>query len=41
MGRPSLMLTRVRKEKGTVVSTHFGGRYVQMMEGTFRLAGEG
>jgi trans-2,3-dihydro-3-hydroxyanthranilate isomerase len=41
MGRPSLLLTRVRKEKGAVVSTHIGGRCVQMMEGTFRLDGEG
>jgi trans-2,3-dihydro-3-hydroxyanthranilate isomerase len=41
MGRPSLLLTRVRKEKGTVVSTHVGGRCVQMMEGSFRLAGKG
>jgi trans-2,3-dihydro-3-hydroxyanthranilate isomerase len=41
MGRPSLLLTRVRKEKGAVVSVHIGGRCVQMMEGTFRLAGEG
>jgi trans-2,3-dihydro-3-hydroxyanthranilate isomerase len=41
MGRPSLLLTRVRKAKGAVVSTHIGGRCVQMMEGTFRLAGEG
>jgi len=41
MGRPSLLLTRVRKEKGAVVSTHIGGGCVQMMEGTFRLAGEG
>jgi trans-2,3-dihydro-3-hydroxyanthranilate isomerase len=40
MGRPSLLLTRVRKEKGAVVSTHIGGRCVQMMQGTFRLAGE-
>jgi trans-2,3-dihydro-3-hydroxyanthranilate isomerase len=40
MGRPSLLLTRVRKENGAVVSTHVGGRCVQMMEGTFRLAGE-
>jgi trans-2,3-dihydro-3-hydroxyanthranilate isomerase len=40
MGRPSLLLTRVRKAKGAVVSTHIGGRCVQMMEGTFRLAGE-
>jgi trans-2,3-dihydro-3-hydroxyanthranilate isomerase len=41
MGRPSLLLTRVRKQKGAVVSTHIGGRCVQMMEGTFRLDGEG
>jgi trans-2,3-dihydro-3-hydroxyanthranilate isomerase len=40
MGRPSLLLTRVRKENGVVVSAHVGGRCVQMMEGTFRLAGE-
>jgi trans-2,3-dihydro-3-hydroxyanthranilate isomerase len=41
MGRPSLLLTRVRKEKGAVVSAHVGGACVLMMEGTFRLAGEG
>jgi trans-2,3-dihydro-3-hydroxyanthranilate isomerase len=41
MGRPSLLLTRVRKQNGAVVSAHIGGRCVQMMEGTFRLAGEG
>jgi trans-2,3-dihydro-3-hydroxyanthranilate isomerase len=41
MGRPSLLLTRVRKENGVVVSAHVGGNCVQMMEGTFRLAGEG
>ncbi len=41
MGRPSLLLTRVRKEKGNVVSTHIGGRCVRMMEGSFRLVGEG
>jgi trans-2,3-dihydro-3-hydroxyanthranilate isomerase len=40
MGRPSLLLTRVRKENGAVVSAHVGGRCVQIMEGTFRLAGE-
>jgi trans-2,3-dihydro-3-hydroxyanthranilate isomerase len=39
MGRPSLLLTRVRKEKGAVASAHVGGRCVQMMEGSFRLAG--
>ena len=41
MGRPSLLLTRVRKANGAIVSAHVGGRCVQMMEGTFRLAGEG
>ena len=40
MGRPSLLLTRVRKENGAVVSAHVGGACVEMMEGTFRLAGE-
>jgi trans-2,3-dihydro-3-hydroxyanthranilate isomerase len=41
MGRPSLLLTRVRKEDGAVVSIHVGGGCVQMMSGTFRLRGEG
>jgi trans-2,3-dihydro-3-hydroxyanthranilate isomerase len=41
MGRPSLLLTRVRKQNGAVVSAHVGGGCVQMMEGTFRLTGEG
>jgi trans-2,3-dihydro-3-hydroxyanthranilate isomerase len=41
MGRPSLLLTRVRKHNGAVASIHVGGSCVQMMEGTFRLAGEG
>jgi trans-2,3-dihydro-3-hydroxyanthranilate isomerase len=41
IGRPSLLLTRVRKENGVVVSAHVGGTCVQMMEGSFRLAGEG
>ena len=40
MGRPSLLLTRVQKD-GAIVSVHVGGGCVQMMEGTFRLAGEG
>jgi trans-2,3-dihydro-3-hydroxyanthranilate isomerase len=40
MGRPSLLLTRVRKQNGVVASTHVGGRCAPMMEGTFRLAGE-
>ncbi|MGA7806130.1 PhzF family phenazine biosynthesis protein [Bradyrhizobium sp.] len=41
MGRPSLLLTRVRKENGKAVSAHVGGGCVLMMEGTFRLHGEG
>jgi trans-2,3-dihydro-3-hydroxyanthranilate isomerase len=40
MGRPSLLLTRVRKEGGKPVSAHVGGNCVAMMEGTFRLAAE-
>jgi trans-2,3-dihydro-3-hydroxyanthranilate isomerase len=41
MGRPSLLLTRVRKQAGAIVSAHVGGRCVSMMEGTFRLVGGG
>ena len=41
MGRPSLLLTRVRKENGVITSAHVGGACVQMMEGSFRLEGEG
>lgn len=41
MGRPSLLLTRVRKQNGTIASAHVGGHCVQMMEGTLRLEGEG
>ena len=40
MGRPSLLLTRVRKQNGAIVSAHVGGRCVLMMEGTFRVEGE-
>jgi trans-2,3-dihydro-3-hydroxyanthranilate isomerase len=40
MGRPSLLLTRVRKDDGVIASAHVGGACVQMMEGTFRLAGD-
>jgi trans-2,3-dihydro-3-hydroxyanthranilate isomerase len=36
MGRPSLLLTRVIKKNGAVVSTHVGGNCVQMMEGMLR-----
>jgi trans-2,3-dihydro-3-hydroxyanthranilate isomerase len=41
MGRPSILLTRVRKQHGKIVSAHVGGSCVQMMEGSFQLAGEG
>jgi trans-2,3-dihydro-3-hydroxyanthranilate isomerase len=41
MGRPSILLTSVRRQYGIVTSAHVGGRCVQMMAGTFRLAGEG
>ncbi len=41
MGRPSLLLTRVRKANGTIASAHVGGACVPMMEGSFRLDGEG
>ncbi len=37
MGRPSLLLTRVVKRNGGIVSAHVGGNCVQMMEGTFSL----
>jgi trans-2,3-dihydro-3-hydroxyanthranilate isomerase len=39
MGRPSLLLTRVVKRSGAIVSAHVGGGCVQMMEGTLRLKG--
>jgi trans-2,3-dihydro-3-hydroxyanthranilate isomerase len=41
MGRPSVLLTRVVKQGGRIVSAHVGGGCVTMMEGTFRLDGEG
>ncbi len=41
IGRPSLLLTRVVKVSGAVVSAHVGGGCVPMMEGAFTLAGEG
>jgi trans-2,3-dihydro-3-hydroxyanthranilate isomerase len=40
MGRPSLLLTRIRKQAGAIVSAHVGGGCVPMMEGTFRLTGD-
>ncbi|WP_213285750.1 PhzF family phenazine biosynthesis protein [Bradyrhizobium sp. sGM-13] len=41
MGRPSLLLTRVRKENGVISSIHVGGSSVKMMEGTLQLDGKG
>ena len=40
MGRPSQLLTRIRKQGGAIVSAHVGGGCVPMMQGMFRLAGE-
>jgi trans-2,3-dihydro-3-hydroxyanthranilate isomerase len=40
MGRPSRLLTRVRKQNGVVAAAHVGGRCVKMMEGRFSLAGD-
>ncbi|WP_338827804.1 PhzF family phenazine biosynthesis protein [Bradyrhizobium sp. 27S5] len=40
MGRPSLLLTRVRKQGGAINSVHVGGGCVKMMEGTISVAGE-
>lgn len=39
MGRPSILNTRVIKRDGKIMSAHVGGSCVQMMEGTFNLAG--
>jgi trans-2,3-dihydro-3-hydroxyanthranilate isomerase len=41
MGRPSLLMTRVEKQAGKIVSAHVGGRCVPMMQGTLWLEGEG
>lgn len=41
MGRPSLLLSRVRKRSGVVTSVHVGGGCVQMMQGTLTLKDEG
>ncbi|MCA1455371.1 PhzF family phenazine biosynthesis protein [Bradyrhizobium sp. BRP22] len=41
MGRPSLLVTRVRRQGGTVASVHVGGGCVKMMEGALVLEGEG
>ncbi|MGY4260973.1 trans-2,3-dihydro-3-hydroxyanthranilate isomerase [Bradyrhizobium sp. USDA 4516] len=40
MGRPSLLLTRVRKQGGAITSVHVGGGCVTMMEGTLNMPGE-
>ncbi|MCA1401519.1 PhzF family phenazine biosynthesis protein [Bradyrhizobium sp. BRP56] len=40
MGRPSLLLTRVRKQAGAINSVHVGGGCVTMMEGTLNVPGE-
>lgn len=40
LGRPSLLLSRVVKRDGKIMSAHVGGRCAPMMEGTFRLKGE-
>lgn len=40
LGRPSLLLTRVVKKHGKIVSAHVGGRCAPMMQGTLRLEGE-
>jgi trans-2,3-dihydro-3-hydroxyanthranilate isomerase len=39
MGRPSLLRTRAVKRGGALVSAHIGGGCVEMMRGTFVLAG--
>ncbi|PJG56075.1 PhzF family phenazine biosynthesis protein [Bradyrhizobium forestalis] len=41
MGRPSILRTTVEKEGGALLNAYVGGHCVQMMEGTFKLAGEG
>ena len=41
MGRPSILLTRVVKKAGRIVSAHVGGRCAPMMQGTLWLEGEG
>jgi trans-2,3-dihydro-3-hydroxyanthranilate isomerase len=40
MGRPSLLLTRVKKQGSAVTSVHVGGGCVKMMEGTLNVTGE-
>ncbi len=40
MGRPRLLQARARKRAGTIEAVHVGGRCVEMMEGSFYLAGQ-
>jgi trans-2,3-dihydro-3-hydroxyanthranilate isomerase len=40
MGRPSLLAARAVKRGGSVASAHVGGQGVEIMQGTFELAGE-
>lgn len=40
MGRPSLLLTRVRKQGGAIASVHVGGGCVTMMEGALSVPGK-
>ncbi|WP_024507117.1 PhzF family phenazine biosynthesis protein [Bradyrhizobium sp. ARR65] len=40
LGRPSLLLTRVIRENGKIVSVHVGGRCAPMMQGTLWLEGD-
>ena len=41
LGRPSLLLPRVEKRAGRVERVRIGGRCVEVMTGSFELAGEG
>jgi trans-2,3-dihydro-3-hydroxyanthranilate isomerase len=41
MGRQSLLLTRVVKKDGKLVSAHVGGQCAPMMQGTLQVEGEG
>ena len=41
MGRPSVLLPRVVKRDGEIVSVHIAGHAVEVMQGRFELVGEG
>lgn len=41
MGRPSLLHAQARKKGGAIGAVTVGGRCVEVMEGSFRLAGQG